>query len=299
MVAILSGRHAGQLGQIRKLACAGDILSLPILRWQRMTKTMTSSEDKISYAIHSVSGQVRAHNEDSILSCPDLGLWVIADGMGGHERGEVASAIVVAAIAESLAEQDSLEVAVHAANQAVIQAAKLDPASKGMGSTVVAVKFTGADYQLAWVGDSRAYLLTEHSIAPLSKDHSWVQTMIELGQLSVEEARSHPRKNEITQCLGYEALALEVGLQRGTLQNGQRLLLCSDGLHGELSDEDLLSLAVAGELDTAVSALISAANHAGGKDNISCALLAGQFADVPVSNLHKIGFWKKLLRTKV
>jgi PPM family protein phosphatase len=264
-----------------------------------MTKAMTGSESTINYAIHSVPGQVRAHNEDSILSCPELGLWVIADGMGGHERGEVASALVVAAIAESLAQQDNLEVAVHAANQAVIHAAKLDPASKGMGSTVVAVKFSGADYQLAWVGDSRAYLLTDHSIAALSQDHSWVQTMIALGQLSAEEARSHPRKNEITQCLGYESLALEVGLLSGTLQNGQRLLLCSDGLHGELSDQHLFNLAATGALDTAVSALINAANHAGGKDNISCALLAGQFADVSVSTSHKIGFWQKLLRTKV
>lgn len=259
---------------------------------------MTGTEDKINYAIHSVPGQVRAHNEDSILSCPELGLWVIADGMGGHERGEVASAIVVATIAESIAQQDSLEVAIHAANQAVIQAAKLDPSSKGMGSTVVAVKFNGADYQLAWVGDSRAYLLTDHSIAPLSQDHSWVQAMIELGQLSAEEARNHPRKNEITQCLGYESLALEVGVQCGTLQNGQRLLLCSDGLHGELSDQHLFNLAASGELDSAVIALINAANHAGGKDNISCALLMGQFVAVPVGAVHKAGFWKKMLRNK-
>jgi serine/threonine protein phosphatase PrpC len=260
---------------------------------------MNASENKINYAIHSVPGRVRAHNEDSVLSCPELGLWVIADGMGGHERGEVASAMVVAAIAESLTQQDSLEVAVHAANQVVIQAAELDPASKGMGSTVVAVKFSGAEYQLAWVGDSRAYLLTDTGLVPLSQDHSWVQAMIDLGQLTIAEARSHPRKNEITQCLGYESLELEVGLLRGILQNGQRLLLCSDGLHGELNDQRLFKLAAKGELDAAVVALISAANQAGGKDNISCALLMGQFAAAPASVLPKFGFWKKLLRAKV
>jgi serine/threonine protein phosphatase PrpC len=272
---------------------------MPIQRRLRTTKAMNGTENKINYAIHSVPGQVRALNEDSILSCPELGLWVIADGMGGHERGEVASAIVVAAIAESLTLQDSLEVAVHAANQAVIQAAKLDPASKGMGSTVVAVKFSGAEYQLAWVGDSRAYLLSDTDIVPLSQDHSWVQSMIDLGQLTAEEARNHPRKNEITQCLGYESLELEVGLRPGLLQNGQRLLLCSDGLHGELSDQRLFKLAANDELDTAVIALIGAANHAGGKDNISCALLLGQFAAAPVSVLPKSGFWKRLLRIKI
>jgi PPM family protein phosphatase len=260
---------------------------------------MNGTENKINYAIHSVPGQVRAHNEDSILSCPDLGLWVIADGMGGHERGEVASAMVVAAIAESLTQQDSLEVAIHAANHAVIQAAKLDPASKGMGSTVVAVKFSGAAYQLAWVGDSRAYLLTDSCIKPLSKDHSWVQTMIDLGQLAAEDARCHPRKNEITQCLGYESLELEVGVLHGILQNGQRLLLCSDGLHGELSDQRLFKIAAQGELDAAVIALLNAANQAGGKDNISCALLMGQFITAPTAVRPKMGFWKGLLRSKV
>jgi protein phosphatase len=272
---------------------------MPIQRRLRTTKAMKGTENKINYAIHSVPGQVRAHNEDSILSCPELGLWVIADGMGGHQRGEVASAIVVATIAQSMGLQDSLEVAIHAANQAIIQAAMLDPASKGMGSTVVAIKFNGADYQLAWVGDSRAYLLGGRNIIPLSKDHSWVQAMIDIGQLSAEEARSHPRKNEITQCLGYASLELEVGVVRGTLKNGQRILLCSDGLHGELSDQLLFKLGARGELDAAVIALISAANHAGGKDNISCALVMGEFAAAPVSALPKVGFLKKLLRIKV
>lgn len=260
---------------------------------------MTGTENKIHYAMHSVSGQVRAHNEDSILSCPELGLWVIADGMGGHQRGEVASAIAVAAIADSIRQQHSLEEAVHAANQAIIQAAKLDPASKGMGSTVVAVKFSGAEYQLAWVGDSRAYLLTDSAIVPISKDHSWVQMMIDLGQLNAEQARNHPRKNEITQCLGYASLELEVGIVHGTLHNGQRLLLCSDGLYGELSDQRMLKLSASDELDAAVLALIGAANTAGGKDNISCALLMCELAAAPIVDLPKVGFIRKLLRRKV
>lgn len=255
---------------------------------------MTGTDKSIHYAIHSDPGRVRAHNEDSVFSCPELGLWVIADGMGGHQRGEVASAITVAVIADSIRQQQSLEAAVHAANQAIIAAAKLDPASKGMGSTVVAVKFNGAEYELAWVGDSRAYLLSGTAITPLSKDHSWVQVMIDLGQLSAAQARIHPRKNEITQCLGYEAHELEVGMLRGMLKPGQRLLLCSDGLHGELSDQRLLRLGMPGELDAAVLELIGAANAAGGRDNISCALFMSE--SEPAAVVPKASFIKKLLR---
>lgn len=271
---------------------------MPILRRLWTTSVMTGTENKISYAIHSVPGRVRAQNEDSILSCPELALWVIADGMGGHQRGEVASAIVVAAIADSLSMQNELVVAIHAANQAVIQAAKRDPASKGMGSTVVAVKFSGAEYQLAWVGDSRGYLLADGGITPLSTDHSWVQAMIDVGQLSTAEARNHPRKNEITQCLGYESLDLEVGIMRGRLGPGQRLLLCSDGLHGELNDQQLFNLGANGALDAAVIELINAANDAGGKDNISCALLMDECAIAMTAKPAKSGFLKKLLRIK-
>lgn len=228
----------------------------------------------MQYASRSVPGLVRAHNEDSVLSCPELGLWVIADGMGGHQRGEVASAIVIDSMAAAIRQGDSLEQAVQVANQAIIAAACLDPASQGMGSTVVAVRFVGADYELAWVGDSRAYLLSPEVIRPLSKDHSWVQVMQDAGQLSAAEAKNHPRKNVITQCLGQVGLELEVGLRRGRLQGAERLLLCSDGLHGEVSDSRLLQLGRGAGLEEVVDELIAAANGAGGKDNISCVLLA-------------------------
>lgn len=236
----------------------------------------------MQYASRSVPGLVRAHNEDCVLSCPELGLWVIADGMGGHQRGEVASAIVIECITAAIQQGDSLLQAVQAANQAIIQAASLDPASLGMGSTVVAVRFVGAEYQLAWLGDSRAYLLSPEVIRPLSKDHSWVQAMLDAGQLSVAEAKNHPRKNVITQCLGQPGLELDVGLRQGKLLAGERLLLCSDGLHGELSESRLLQMGRAGELPAAVDELIAAANEAGGKDNISCVLLALEPADEPL-----------------
>jgi len=228
----------------------------------------------MQYASRSVPGLVRSHNEDRVLSCAELGLWVIADGMGGHQRGEVASAMVIDSMAAAIRQGESLEQAVLAANQAIIAAASRDPASQGMGSTVVAVRFVGADYQLAWVGDSRAYLLSPEVIRPLSKDHSWVQVMQDAGQLSAAEAKNHPRKHVITQCLGQVGLELQVGLRHGRLQGAERLLLCSDGLHGEVSDSRLLQLGRGAELEAVADELIAAANAAGGKDNISCVLLA-------------------------
>lgn len=230
--------------------------------------------ETLDYACASVPGQVRAHNEDSVLSCPELGLWVIADGMGGHQRGEVASAMAIDSLRHSIAQQLPLMDAVLAANQAIILAAQQDPGSKGMGTTLVALRLHGSTYELAWVGDSRAYLLSATSIQPLSKDHSWVQAMIDAGQLSASEARSHPRKNVITQCLGQASLELDVGYGQGELSAGQFILLCSDGLHGELSDARILQLCSrAKSAEAAVEALVEAANAAGGKDNISCTLV--------------------------
>lgn len=230
--------------------------------------------ETLEYACASVPGQVRAHNEDSLLSCPELGLWVIADGMGGHQRGEVASAMAVDSLRHSIAQQLPLTDAVRVANQAIIQAAQQDPDSQGMGTTLVALRLSGSAYELAWVGDSRAYLLSATGIQALSRDHSWVQAMIDAGQLSASEARSHPRKNVITQCLGQASLELEVGHVQGELSAGQFILLCSDGLHGELTDQRILQLCTrAKSAEAAVDALVDAANAAGGKDNISCVLV--------------------------
>ncbi|MET1079444.1 MAG: protein phosphatase 2C domain-containing protein [Pseudomonas sp.] len=236
---------------------------------------LTSSLPRLDAFAQTVVGRVRHHNEDSLLCCPALGLWAIADGMGGHQRGEVASALAAQTLQDCVRAGGNLVEAIHAANQAILAAAAETAGSQGMGSTVVAVHFTGHQYQLAWIGDSRAYLLRRGHIQPLTKDHSWVQTLIDAGELTETQARHHPKKNLINQCLGQDSVPLDVGLIEGRLAPGERLLLCSDGLNRELTDEQIQRIADhSTDLPALVHNLIEQANALGGHDNISCSVLA-------------------------
>lgn len=235
----------------------------------------------LDFAALSVAGRVRAANEDAILCRPDARLWVVADGMGGHQRGEVASAICVEVLGESIEAGADLRSAIQAANRRIIEA-DVSGDAPAMGTTVVAVQFRDADFDLAWVGDSRAYLIGTAGIQQLSRDHSWVQTMVEAGELSAEEARNHPRRNLILQCLGRDDEHLEIGVVQGRLAEDQLLLLCSDGLNGELADEDIRRLCVqARTLEELVATLVEEANRMGGRDNISC-IVVGRRPQPPV-----------------
>lgn len=146
---------------------------------------MTPGQEPLGYAAQSVAGRVRDHNEDALLCRPALGLWAVADGMGGHSCGEVASAIALETLERELAAGLPLEVAVHGANRAVLEAAAgLDDERRGMGTTLVAVRFQGSDFELAWVGDSRAYRIDAAGIHQISRDHSWVQALVDAGQMT-------------------------------------------------------------------------------------------------------------------
>jgi protein phosphatase len=228
----------------------------------------------LGYAALSVSGRVRTHNEDAVLCCPTLQLWAVADGMGGHQRGEVASEIALDTLLEAVQQGESLDQAVHSANSAIIAASEEDPESAGMGTTLVAAKFSGAQFELAWVGDSRAYRVSGQGIEQVSRDHSLVQSLVDAGELTPGQARNHPRRNVVTRCLGHAEQLLEVSVVSGTLAPGELLLLCSDGLSGELLDEQIQELcASASTLDDLVQQLIDSANTAGGRDNISCIVI--------------------------
>lgn len=224
----------------------------------------------LGYAAQSITGCVRKHNEDALLCAPELGLWAVADGMGGHQRGEVASAVAVSTLRDAVAARQDLEQATQLAHRAVVAAAS----GSGMGTTLVAVKFDGASFELAWAGDSRAYRVSAEGISRLSHDHSLVQALVDAGELSPQQARRHPRRNVVTQCLGQEHQALEVGCVQGTLAPGELLLLCSDGLSGELDDEQIQAQCAQAEtLETLVSGLLEQACDAGGRDNISCIVI--------------------------
>ncbi|MCY1538828.1 Protein phosphatase PrpC [compost metagenome] len=184
----------------------------------------------------------------------------------------------------------------HVANQAILAAAAQDAEGRGMGTTLVAAHFRGADFEIAWVGDSRAYRVGAESITRLTHDHSWVQAMIDAGEMSSEEARSHPQRNVILQCLGRDDQALDIGLVSGRLGAHELLLLCSDGLTGELSDAQIQHLCNSAEtLDALVSQLIALANQAGGRDNISCIVLGRAVSEPPVAARPR-GFLSKLLK---
>lgn len=229
----------------------------------------------VHFAALSDAGQTRTHNEDSLLCCPQLNLWAVADGMGGHQRGEVASELALEVLREQVESGTSLPEAVVLAHAAILAAAADDPASLGMGTTLVAVQLAGDQFNLAWVGDSRAYRIGMGCIEPLSRDHSWVQEMVDAGEMSTSQARQHPRRNVITQCLGQAEHEPQPGVLVGKLQPGEILLLCSDGLSGELTDAQILELCGQAEtLDGLVSQLVKAANQNGGRDNVSCIVLA-------------------------
>ncbi len=233
----------------------------------------------LGFAAQSVAGRVRGHNEDAVLCLPELGLWAVADGMGGHECGEVASALALDTLRQSIVAGSGLESSIHAAHQAILAAVQ-EEGGRRMGSTVVAVRFVDADYEVAWIGDSRAYRISLDGIERLTRDHSWVQAMIDAGELSLAEARQHPRRNIVTQCLGQGEQELEVGRVQGSLAPGELLLLCSDGLTGELTDEQIQEVcAGAATLDELVEELIGLANRLGGKDNISCIVLGRSMAE--------------------
>lgn len=233
---------------------------------------------------HSDVGLVRRHNEDNYALRDDLGLWIVADGMGGAAGGEIASAIVVDALAESVAGGCALEEALAEANRSILEAVRSGEGKPGMGSTVVAARFSGNDYQIAWVGDARAYLWAD-GLQRLSHDHSRVQELVDAGLITEAEARRHPQRSVITRVLGGpDGTAALPDQVSGSLLPGQCLLLCSDGLTSEVEDAEIaraLSAEMAGSDEPSMSnagqrvvnQLVANALAQGGNDNITVVLI--------------------------
>jgi len=212
----------------------------------------------------------RSHNEDAFVIAGHHGLIVVADGVGGHQAGEIASQITCQTLAESDPEVEPLAAAIERAHHAVLAAAENGQGRAGMASTVVAVRFRGVAFELVWVGDSRAYLW-DGKLHLLTRDHSLVEALLQRGEISFAEARTHPRRNVIAQAVGLaSAETLSPGSNSGALAPGQRLLLCSDGLNDVLDSGEIAALLTA-EPDTEQCAqrLMEAARAAGGRDNIT------------------------------
>jgi PPM family protein phosphatase len=239
-------------------------------------------------------GRKRKGNEDALVLNPEQRLYVVADGMGGHAAGEVASKVAVDAIAEFVEltggnqeitwpfglddsisyEGNRLKTAVRHANTRVIEATRESAEYEGMATTVAAVLVDGDVANLAHVGDSRIYLFSNETIEQLTRDHSWVNEQIENGAISPEQARSHPLRNVVTRALGGRP-DLVVDIQSRRMATGDMLLLCSDGLTTMVTDEDIARILreADGDVAKAANALVSEANERGGEDNITVVLL--------------------------
>jgi serine/threonine protein phosphatase PrpC len=258
---------------------------------------MRSPRRRIGFA--SNVGKVRPVDEDSLLALEIQTaylseprtrlLLMVADGMGGHRRGDVASRLAVRAVAGTLlplltTQEDipqvtydqEIRAAVANANHAVFSESQRHPEYEGMGTTLNLAVVDGQNLFVANVGDSRTYIINDQEIIQVTRDHSLVQELVDRGELRPEEARHHPRKNVITMALGiYEEVTPDIGCL--TTEPGDLVLLCCDGLVNHVEDEDIHRVVVeASDPQTACEILVSLANKGGGTDNISIIVARAQ-----------------------
>lgn len=222
-------------------------------------------------------GRVRRLNEDAWLARPDLGLWAVADGMGGHSRGDLASRTIVAALdrlsppADAASHLRAVEAALAEAHAALHRLAR--DAGDVCGSTVAVLLAFERRFAVLWAGDSRIYRRRMGCFERLTRDHSLVEEMVERGLLAPEAARVHPWRNRITRAVGIEGpLALEC--RQGELATGDLYLLCSDGLTGHLDDAEIAALLAGQPPKAAARALVEATLAVGAEDNVTVVLVA-------------------------
>ena len=243
---------------------------------------------RISCAGNTDVGVVRSGNEDSFLLDCAQGLFIVADGMGGHAAGEVASEMAVRIIAAELGSLRGLpdgeagarmRSAIRKANAAIFERTLAEHEKRGMGTTATVMVLFSRRYLIGQVGDSRAYLLREGELLQLTKDHSYVQEQVDAGLLTPEQARTHPYSNVITRCVGAnEDVAPDVYF--GNLEQSDLVLLASDGLTGMLEDDQLAKiLASEDNPERAVNRMIADANRRGGLDNITAIVVRVEEVD--------------------
>ena len=231
-------------------------------------------------AAHTDVGLRRRGNEDRFAVDPELGLCLVADGMGGHSAGQVASALAAETVLASLQEckageasaSERLRCAVEDANRAIHRAARQNSLYAGMGTTVVALLLEGERAALAHVGDSRAYRVRGGRIRQLTEDHSVVGELLRRHEITADDAREHPHRHMLTRALGVRG-HVQPDLAELTVAPGDRFVLCSDGLTNHVEDHEIAKLgAGSDDLQACCEALIALANRRGGEDNITVAL---------------------------
>ena len=262
-----------------------------------MEKNLTDNTNFRTIGMITDVGQVRTVDEDSILAA-DLSfginsenekflLLAVADGMGGHAKGEEASKIALNTLTKSVVPElfgeksftKLLENGIKNANQEILDYTSKNPESSGMGTTAVCALVKGNDVHLANVGDSRAYVISNDEIRRVTKDHSYVQALIDEGKITEEEAREHPQKNVITKAVGIME-SVEPDTMKLTLDNDESLLLCCDGVIAHLPDEDIHKIICdADDPQNACQQIVDLANERGGTDNISLIILSPKNED--------------------
>lgn len=224
-------------------------------------------------------GAVRKHNEDAYLCRPDLGLWAVADGAGGHHAGEVASGMIVAALDRLEPDQTAAELlprvrcVLNETHHALLQEAAQRGPRTVIASTVVILILRDQHFACLWAGDSRAYLLRRGELTQITHDHSLVQALVDDGKLSAEEAERHPQANVITRAVGDDA-GLELDKVIGHIEPGDRFLLCSDGLSKTLPEAEISALLASPDGVPPTELLIAATLARKGNDNVTAVVAA-------------------------
>ncbi|HKL52522.1 MAG TPA: protein phosphatase 2C domain-containing protein [Wenzhouxiangellaceae bacterium] len=222
------------------------------------------------------TGRVRRNNQDRVLADEQLGLWIVADGMGGHAGGAEASRLACEAVNEGVLHGMPLGDAFEVAHSRVRSAQEDDPSLHDMGTTLVAVREHNGSYELAWVGDSRIYRYNSKGseFECLTRDQNVAGRLVETGRITADQAREHPQRHILTDCIGQREGLPTIESTRIDWRNGDRLLLCSDGLNSELSDAEMKQwLANLPCPRAAAEKLTEQALEAGGKDNVSLIIL--------------------------
>jgi len=236
-------------------------------------------------------GRKRKTNQDSICLNEEHHFFAVADGMGGHNGGDIASQLSVKVMPEFLNANSDLEPQilmkglVHAVNEAILKKASENPELQGMGTTVTCIQFKGPQLIIGNVGDSRVYMINNHHIYQMTRDHSYVQEKLNMGIYTREEAAKDPQRNVLVRSVGFET-DVNVDVFNYRISKNDIFLLCSDGLHGKVSDADILHIVERNipdpaickleNVQKAVQELIGQANDNGGQDNISVILAVAQ-----------------------
>ncbi|MFZ2267933.1 MAG: Stp1/IreP family PP2C-type Ser/Thr phosphatase [Azonexus sp.] len=265
--------------------------------------------DALEMVVRTDPGMVRAHNEDAVFADPSVGLAILADGMGGYNAGEVASGMATSSLAEGLARSMAASMApgaavvdaelveqwlldeILAANLSVFNASESKAEYAGMGTTLVVACFYDNRMSVAHLGDSRLYRLRDGRFEQLTRDHSLLQEQLDSGMITPEEARYSHNKNLLTRALGVDPV-VEVEIHDFGMQQGDVVLICSDGLNDMIEDEDIAQILrdAGNDLAQAADEMIRMANANGGRDNISVILVKVRGDYSPPR-----GWWQKLL----